>query len=66
MKPQPEQLLAAAMVQRAVVDAQAGDEDAREWLRYRALPWLEILCPTEVDPGEVLRQLVCMSDHRVR
>lgn len=60
----PEQLLAAAVVQRAVVDARAGGEDAREWLRHRALPWLEFLCSDEIEPEEVVRQLVDMNDRR--
>ena len=58
----PEQLLAFAMVQRAMADVIAGDPEALAWLEDRALPWLELVTPAGVDPGAVLRRILRRVD----
>lgn len=59
---QPEQLLAVAVIQRAMADTIAGDVDALAWLRTQAAPWLSIVCPSTVEPDDVLRRILRRVD----
>lgn len=58
----PEQLLAFAMIQRAMADTIAGDAEALAWLEGRALAWLELVSPADVDPGAVLQRILRRVD----
>ena len=42
--------LAAAVIRRSILDAQAGDAKAESWLRGLMLPWSEVL---EIDPKKI-------------
>lgn len=53
--------LLAAVLRRAVLDAAAGDWDARRWLVTRALPLLWGLAPDGVDAEDLHRRLLAQQ-----
>ena len=46
--------LAAAVIRRNILDAQAGDAGAENWLRGPMLPWSEVL---DMDPKKLHSKL---------
>jgi hypothetical protein len=55
----PEQALYAAVIQRAVTDAQGGDTDAVAWLRSSACLWyVERITPAGLDGHTIQRRLL--------
>lgn len=59
----PELALIAAVVRQAVVDARAGNAEARRWLASDAcVRWLSWLVPDHTDPAAVQARLVADVD----
>lgn len=55
----PELSLFAAVVQQAIGDAKAGDQEAIDWLRSAACAWyLQQVTPAGTDPDELQARLI--------
>jgi hypothetical protein len=54
----PERKFAAALLGSGLVDAQAGDVEAREWVERCAPNWVSIVTPVGADPSSIHRRLL--------